>query len=64
MILVQNKCDLVDELTQSGFDLEEYMKQESISKFATENGFLKAFCTSAKSGSNVDEAFEFLIKTI
>ena len=55
-ILVGNKCDLV----KDGWDkTDEEMKQ-----FCDEFGFIGFFKTSALSGENLDEAFNFLIKYI
>ena len=50
MLLVLNKYDLVDELTNSGHQLEEFMTYDFLNDFATDNGFIGAVTTSAKTG--------------
>ena len=55
-VLVQNKVDLLPEDKQD--DVEE------LKKFSEENGFNGYFKTSAKTGKNIAESMEFLIKEI
>lgn len=50
MLLVLNKYDLVDELTNSGHQLEEFMTYDFLKDFASDNGFIGAVTTSAKTG--------------
>ena len=56
-ILLRNKVDLLE--NEDNVDDEEKMK-----KFCEENKFLKYFKTSAKTGTNIDEAMDFLISHI
>lgn len=56
LILVENKSDLIE-----GGDLHDFDKLEL---FAQEHGFAKGFRTSAKTGYNVNETFNYLIKSI
>ena len=53
-ILVENKLDLLD----------EYKEDPNLEKFAKNYEFCGCFRTSAKTGSNVSESMEFLIKNI
>ena len=55
-IIVQNKMDLLPEGEQD--DIEE------LQKFSEENGFNGCFRTSAKTGKNIAESMEFLIKEV
>ena len=55
-IIVQNKMDLLPEGEQD--DIEE------LKKFSEENGFNGCFRTSAKTGKNIAESMEFLIKEV
>ena len=64
MLLVLNKHDLVEDLMQSGHQLEEYMTFEYLQKFAEDNGFIGAICTSAKKGIGVTEAVAALVRQI
>jgi len=57
-ILLRNKVDLLEN-TDNTNDDEDEMK-----KFCEENKFLRCFKTSAKTGTNVEEAMNFLINTI
>jgi len=52
-LLVENKVDLVD-----------FKDDPSLQKFANKNKFCGAFRTSAKTGFNVCESMEYLIKNI
>ena len=52
-LLVENKVDLVD------FEVDP-----SLQTFAIENEFCGAFRTSAKTGFNVSESMEYLIRNI
>jgi small GTP-binding protein len=56
-ILVRNKIDLLE--NEDNNDDEEEMKE-----FCEKNAFLRCFKTSAKTGTNIDEAMNFLISTI
>ena len=55
MSLVENKVDLTD--NGEGED-------SSLNEFCKENDFCGCFRTSAKTGLNISESMEFLIKTI
>ena len=56
-ILIRNKIDLLE--NEDNNDDEEEMKD-----FCEKNKFLRCFKTSAKTGTNIDEAMNFLISTI
>ena len=60
MILVLNKYDLVEELVDEGYQLEDYMKAEHIQQFAEDSGFIGAVFVSAKTGVGVSDAVEAL----
>ena len=62
MILVLNKYDLAEELVDQGYELEEFMTFEYLKKFAEDNGFIGAVCTSAKTGVGVMEAISALVR--
>ena len=64
MLLVLNKHDLVEELIESNHDVEDFMTFEYLQKFAEENGFIGAICTSAKKGVGVTEAVAALVRQI
>ena len=64
MLLVLNKYDLVEELIDEGFELEEYMQAEYIQKFAEDFGFVGAVCVSAKTGVGVDDAVNILTRRV
>ena len=64
MILVVNKYDLIQSIEESGRPVEEYMTQQYLDKFATENGFIGAVRTSAKTGLNVNQAFAQLVREV
>ena len=64
MLLVLNKYDLVEDLVQSGHELEEYMTYDYLKNFAEEYGFIGAVCTSAKSGVGCQEAVAGLVRQI
>ena len=54
-LLVESKADLLD----------DYMSKDSqFEEFANSNGFCGCFKTSAKTGFNINESMEFLIKNI
>ena len=55
MFLIENKVDLLDNEEE-----EDAGQQE----FATSNEFCGCFRTSSKTGLNISESMEFLIKTI
>ena len=54
-LLVENKIDLVDDNSENDPDFES---------FAQTNEFCGCFKTSAKTGVNISESMEFLIKNI
>ena len=56
-ILIRNKIDLLE--NEDNNDDEEEMKD-----FCEKNKFLRCFKTSAKTGTNIDEAMNFLISNI
>ena len=56
-LLIRNKIDLLE--NEDNNDDEEQMKE-----FCQKHNFLRCFKTSAKTGTNVDEAMNFLISTI
>ena len=56
-ILIRNKIDLLE--NEDNNDDEEEMKE-----FCEKHKFLRCFKTSAKTGTNIDEAMNFLISTI
>ena len=56
-ILVESKCDLIEE------NQREKFKQE-LNEFAEKNGFDGGFLVSSKTGENVVESMDFLIKEI
>ena len=62
MILILNKYDLVEDLIKSEHELEEFMTFDYLQKFAEENGFIGAMCTSAKTGVGVTEAVAALVR--
>ena len=55
-LLVENKADLLDE--------ENAEKSPELEEFSSSNGFCGSFRTSAKTGLNINESMEFLIKNI
>ena len=64
MLLVLNKYDLVEDMVNEGYELEEYMTFDYLKNFAEENGFIGAVCTSAKTNVGVTEAFSALVRNI
>jgi len=56
-ILIRNKVDLLE--NENNNDEEDKMKE-----FCEKNQFLRCFVTSAKTGTNIEEAMNFLISTI
>jgi 50S ribosomal subunit-associated GTPase HflX len=54
-LLVENKADLLE---------SEDQDEQSLKEFAQNGEFCGCFRTSAKTGSNIDESMQFLIKTI
>ena len=62
MLLVLNKYDLAEQLIEQGYELEDFMTYDYLKKFAEENGFIGAVCTSAKSGVGVTEAVGALVR--
>ena len=64
MVLAVNKYDLVEQQELDGKQIDETMTQNYLDDFATGNGFVGAFRTSAKSGSNVTNAFSLLVREI
>ena len=55
-VLIQNKVDLLPS--------EEEDNTEELNEFCKQNGFNGGFRTSAKTGKNISESMEFLIKEI
>ena len=56
-ILIQNKCDLIDE--------NEYNRCDEINKtYSQENDFIGCFMSSVKEDKNINEAMDFLIEKI
>ena len=53
--MVENKVDLLEGDVQNDPELEQ---------FAQDNGFCGSFRTSAKTGVNITESMEYLIRTI
>ena len=53
--MVENKVDLLDGDVQNDPELEQ---------FAQDNGFCGSFITSAKTGVNINESMEYLMRTI
>eukprot|EP01017_Pseudomicrothorax_dubius_P001811 TRINITY_DN0_c662_g1_i1.p1 TRINITY_DN0_c662_g1~~TRINITY_DN0_c662_g1_i1.p1 ORF type:complete len:236 (+),score=66.12 TRINITY_DN0_c662_g1_i1:60-767(+) len=60
IILLQNKKDLLYSLGE----VQDYMREEFLSKFAEENKFLRSYQVSAKTGENIEEAVKFLLDEI
>ena len=57
-ILIRNKVDLLEENDENEDD------EDMIKDFCEKNNFLKCFKTSAKTGTNIEEAMIFLISNI
>lgn len=55
MILCLNKIDLVH---------QDKPSESTLREIADQHGFLNAFCTSAKTGENIEEALEYLIRSV
>ena len=64
MILAVNKYDLIKGYEDSNKELEPYMTEEYIRKFARKHGFVGCLRTSAKTGENVDATFNLLLENI
>ena len=58
-ILIRNKVDLLEEKNDNDNDDENMIKE-----FCEKNKFLRCFKTSAKTGTNIEEAMNFLISNI
>ena len=58
-ILIRNKVDLLEENNDNDNDDENMIKE-----FCEKNKFLRCFKTSAKTGTNIEEAINFLISNI
>ena len=58
-ILIRNKVDLLEENNDNDNDDEKMIKE-----FCEKNKFLRCFKTSAKTGTNIEEAMNFLISNI
>ena len=58
-ILIRNKVDLVENEENNNNDDEEMIKD-----FCQKNKFIRCFKTSAKTGTNIEEAMNFLIGNI
>ena len=54
-LLVESKCDLIEETPK----YEEELKQ-----FANDNGYIGSFSVSSKTGKNINESIEFLLKYV
>lgn len=54
IVVICNKCDLEDQRQVSNNEIEKFCKEEK----------LKVFFTSAKNGSNIDEAFDYIINKV
>ena len=55
-LLIENKCDLLEEAEQDNV--------AALKEFSDKNGYVGCFRASAKTGKNIDESMDFLIKTI
>ena len=64
MLLCLNKVDLVEELIESGHEVEEFMTPEYFQNFSEDHNFIGAMCTSAKTGAGVTEAIACLVRHI
>ena len=62
MMLVINKYDLVEELMNNDYEMEEFMTSDYLTKFAKEQGFIGHMCTSAKTGLGITEAVSELTR--
>ena len=58
-ILIRNKVDLLEENNDNDNEDENMIKE-----FCEKNKFLRCFKTSAKTGTNIEEAMNFLISNI
>ena len=58
-ILIRNKVDLLEENNDNDNDDENMIKE-----FCEKNKFLRCFKTSAKTGTNIEEAMNFLISNM
>lgn len=59
IVLLENKFDLLDKNSDV-----IHKRQEKLDLVAKDNGFVKAFMTSAKENINLEEAFSFLCQEI
>ena len=64
MLLILNKYDLVEELVEENYELEEYMTAKFLEEFSMEHGFIGSICTSAKTGNGVTEAVSALVRQV
>ena len=64
MVLAVNKYDLIEQQELDGSAIEDCKTQSYLDKFSNENGFSGAFRTSAKTGTNVTNAFSLLVREI
>ena len=55
MILCLNKVDLVH---------QEKPSDSTLTEIANQHGFLNAFCTSARTGESIEEALDYLIRSV
>ena len=62
MMLVINKYDLIEELMQTDYKMEEFMTMEYLNKFAFEHGFIGCIYSSAKTGQGITEAVSELVR--
>ena len=60
-ILIRNKVDLLEENNDNDNDNDD---ENMIKEFCEKNKFLRCFKTSAKTGTNIEEAMNFLISNI
>jgi small GTP-binding protein len=60
LIILANKSDLKDKIAVTSQDINEYIKNDLIGRDDRSITQIRFFETSAKSGQNVDEAFEYL----
>ena len=64
ILLLVNKCDLVEAGGSSGKKLKDPISEEEVRSFVEEEGFFGYIFTSAKTGKNIKEAFVQLVKEV
>ena len=62
MILAVNKYDIIEEAENSGQQIEDFQRQESLEQFAMESGFIGAVRVSAKNDTNIAQVFSQLVR--